>query len=625
SLSKDDDDDVENDDGQDDDNEQTESDNNGDDFEEKLDEKEDVNELYGDVNVNLERRDTKMTDTLLPNVKVTQVIEDTHVIMNVVTPEAQHQSSSVSSGFISNMLNPNPDTCIDFILNLNTETTSLVDVPVTMNVEMPPSSVITLPPPPVPLVQPQHQTRVLSPAFIPSTSLKNLPTFGSLFKFEDRVKSLEDDFLEFKQTNQFAEAISSIPGFVDKEEAQAKNKDFINKLDENIKKIIKEQVKVHVKEQVSKILPGIEKLVNEQLEAEVLTRSSNEAVTSYFCGNGAHVGYNCPTQVPSFQTLPSFPQQYSCCEDCGDLSEAYQIQTPQYIVNHPIFNAHNDLLDSQNKLMEQMTYMCEMVNQLIQKKQEEKQIQEDQAANARYWKIPAYYDDDDDYNFSITPNETVDSFIMGMSIFAGELTLLKLILPGIDETDYHPENEIRLSQRLLYDNSSPRPPKEFVSENSNADVESFSPFPICIEDSNYFMEEIDLTFTPDDPMPPSIEEDDDDSRDILIREEFLDNYSLPLLENESFHFDIPLSYRFPTKPPNGNTGILNIKMMGDVSDQKVPIPGLTITLVSNQEESPDLLSHRGFEKFQPSSECPMMIHGKNIPILDVLRFYFYPP
>nr|GEY54006.1 hypothetical protein [Tanacetum cinerariifolium] len=109
------------------------------------------------------------------------------------------------------------------------------------------------------------------------------------------------------------------------------------------------------------------------------------------------------------------------------------------------------------------------------------------------------------------------------------------------------------------------------------------------------MEEIDLTFTPDDPMPPSIEEDDDDSRYILIHEELLDNYSLPLPKNESFHFDILLSYRPPAKPSNGNTEILNIKMNGDVYDQKVPIPGLTITLVSNQEESPDLLSHRGFD------------------------------
>nr|GFB23634.1 hypothetical protein [Tanacetum cinerariifolium] len=111
------------------------------------------------------------------------------------------------------------------------------------------------------------------------------------------------------------------------------------------------------------------------------------------------------------------------------------------------------------------------------------------------------------------------------------------------------------------------------------------------------MEYIDLTFTLDDPMPPSIEEDDDDSRGILIRKELLDNYSLPLLENESFHFDIPSFSHPPAKPPDGNTGILNIRMMGDVSDQKVPIPGLTITLVSNQEKSPDLLSHRGFEIF----------------------------
>nr|GEV84355.1 hypothetical protein [Tanacetum cinerariifolium] len=390
---------------------------------------------------------------------------------------------------------------------------------------------------------------------------------------------------------------------------------------------------------------------------------------------------------------PSFPQQYPYCDDCGVTHEPYQCQlknhdyyneqnscydsnsfgfdqTPQYTINHQIFNAHNDLLNSQNKLMEQMTSMREMVGQLIQKKQEEKQIQEDQAANARYRKILAYYDDDDDYNFAITPNEPVDSLSMGdehldiipatksdefikssvenlvpnpsesegenscdmpacfttfsnilfdaeyefdsvdnqslhnedfpeeifsnplfeeeinsmrigqhhfnaesdligsllnhdsssipssskidslLDEFAGELTLLKSIPPGIDETDYHPDNEIHLSQRLLYDNSSPRSPKEFVSENSYAEIESFSPSPIPIEDSDYPMVEIDLTFTPDDPMPPSIEEDDDDSRDILIREELLDNYSLPLPENESFHFNIPSFSRPTAKPPD---------------------------------------------------------------------------
>nr|GEX67600.1 hypothetical protein [Tanacetum cinerariifolium] len=297
--------------------------------------------------------------------------------------------------------------------------------------------------------------------------------------------------------------------------------------------------------------------------------------TCEFCGNGAHVGYNCPAQVPSFQTLPSFPQQYPCCEDCGGLPEADHYQPPQYTVNHTIFNAHNDLLNSRPTLieqMEQLTSMCEMTCQIIQKKQEERQIEEVQAANARYWKILACCDDNDGYNSAITPNEPVDSLSMGdehldivsatesnefikscienlnlcltmilpsflfpskidslLDEFAGELTLLKSISSGINKTDCYHENEIRLTKRLLYDNSSPHPPKEFVSDNSDADIESFSPSPIPVEDSNSFMEEIDLFLKPDDPMPSGIEDDDYDSkRDILIRKELLDNYSLSL-------------------------------------------------------------------------------------------------
>nr|GEV83817.1 hypothetical protein [Tanacetum cinerariifolium] len=58
--------------------------------------------------------------------------------------------------------------------------------------------------------------------------------------------------------------------------------------------------------------------------------------------------------------------------------------------------------------------------------------------------------------------------------------------------------------RLLYGNSSPCPPKEFVSKNLNADVEYFSPSLILVEDSDSLMEEIDLSFTPDDPMPRAL-------------------------------------------------------------------------------------------------------------------------
>ncbi|GJT41407.1 hypothetical protein Tco_0941272 [Tanacetum coccineum] len=58
------------------------------------------------------------------------------------------------------MLNPILDTGIDSILNLNTESTSLVDVPVTTNDDIPPSSVTTLPLPHIPLIQPLQQTLV---------------------------------------------------------------------------------------------------------------------------------------------------------------------------------------------------------------------------------------------------------------------------------------------------------------------------------------------------------------------------------------------------------------------------------------------------------------------------------
>nr|GEZ51650.1 hypothetical protein [Tanacetum cinerariifolium] len=105
------------------------------------------------------------------------------------------------------------------------------------------------------------------------------------------------------------------------------------------------------------------------------------------------------------------------------------------------------------------------------------------------------------YSSIIPSSSKIDSLL---DEFSGELILLKSILPRVDKIDCYPENDIHLVERLLYDNSSPRPPEEFVSKNSDAEIESFSPFPIRIEDSDSLMEEIDLSFTPDDPMPPGI-------------------------------------------------------------------------------------------------------------------------
>nr|GFA92350.1 hypothetical protein [Tanacetum cinerariifolium] len=84
------------------------------------------------------------------------------------------------------------------------------------------------------------------------------------------------------------------------------------------------------------------------------------------------------------------------------------------------------------KLKEQMTSLtsfCEMTCQIVQKKLEEKQIKEEQAAKAQNRKLPVCYDDDDDEEESnslkdnniselpscsaVTPNKPVNSLSMG--------------------------------------------------------------------------------------------------------------------------------------------------------------------------------------------------------------------
>ncbi|GJS78063.1 hypothetical protein Tco_0727944 [Tanacetum coccineum] len=64
------------------------------------------------------------------------------------------------------------------------------------------------------------------------------------------------------------------------------------------------------------------------------------------------------------------------------------------------------------------------------------------------------------------------------------------------------------------------------------------------------MEEIDLFLASDDSMPPGIEDDDYDSEgNIHFLEELLNNDSLPLPEFESFHF-VPSFPRPPPEPPD---------------------------------------------------------------------------
>ncbi|GKD15539.1 hypothetical protein Tco_1199946 [Tanacetum coccineum] len=443
--------------------------------------------------------------------------------------------------------------------------------------------------------------------------------------------------------------------------------------------------------------------------------------------------------------------------------------------------------------MEQMTSMCDMVGQFIQKKEEEKRIEEEQAAKDRYWKIPVCYDDDDDEESSIplkdiiisglppcvaiTPvlftEEPVDSLIMedehldtipetesdelikssvedlvqipsefedssegecdlppyddssknhdltfsnplfdidedftssdesfseedvpneNFKIFSNplfdldeEITSTKVdqiddevlentnsIPPGIDDVNLDPEGDILFLESLLYDNSSPRPPEEFNSENP---TESFSPSPIPVEDSDSLMEEIDIFLDGDDSIPPGIESDDFDSED--------DDNSTSRPEFESFHVDYPDSRDstidvvedipvdvpniLPTHPalqldfnfifsndlgsdldvssPSGDSNKIYdpgicievestrfLATLSPVIDTLIPFSSENDDKVCNhgvlasKEKSPSPSSHRGFNASKLfHQKSPMLISGDNTSNLGVRHPHFYPP
>nr|GEX87336.1 hypothetical protein [Tanacetum cinerariifolium] len=396
-----------------------------------------------------------------------------------------------------------------------------------------------------------------------------------------------------------------------------------------------------------------------------------------FCGNDAYYGYDYPPQVPFTydpepcynqdfnipQNSQNFQQQYLCCTCCGGPHETFQCQQVIFYepccencegphetyqcqpMNEDCYHEQNSCYDSNSFGFDQIlpqqlpvidqTHLKESMKILrialqawsknIQqkKKEEEKQIAEEQAAKARYWKIPICYDDDEDYTIAITPKEPNNSLSMGdehldtlpatksnefikssvenlvpnpsepegeheyilkkiysnplfdkeiismkidlhhfnaesdliesllnhdssiisssskidslLDEFVDELILLKSIPPGINKADCDPKEEIHLDEKFLYDNSSLRPSEEFISKNSDAIIESFSPSPILVEDSDPLMEEIDSFLASDGSIPSGIDSDYSDSKgDNLFLERLLHDDPIPLPDTLDF-------------------------------------------------------------------------------------------
>nr|GEY13718.1 hypothetical protein [Tanacetum cinerariifolium] len=143
--------------------------------EEGLNEKEEEDELYRDVNINQGR-----------GIQATLEVEDTHVTLTPVNPDG------MESIF---------------------ETTSRMDVQTPTSVAPLPITTPTMTSSTIATTIITSQAPIL-PTTVPSDIIQNLPSFGSLFRFDDRIRSLEENFSKVMQTNQFAGAVSAIPGIV---------------------------------------------------------------------------------------------------------------------------------------------------------------------------------------------------------------------------------------------------------------------------------------------------------------------------------------------------------------------------------------------------------------------------
>nr|GEV50002.1 hypothetical protein [Tanacetum cinerariifolium] len=164
--------------------------------EERHVEEEEEDELYRDVNINQGR-----------GLQASLEVEDSHVTLTLVNPDGMESTF---------------------------ETTSQLDVQTPTSVAPLHMFAPTMTPSTIATITTTSQEPIL-PTTVSSNIIQNLPNFGSLFRFDDRLRTLEANFSEFIQANQFAGAVSAIPGIA----------------------------------------------VNEQLEAEVLTRSSHLSRTSY--------------------------------------------------------------------------------------------------------------------------------------------------------------------------------------------------------------------------------------------------------------------------------------------------------------------------------------------------------
>nr|GEU36234.1 hypothetical protein [Tanacetum cinerariifolium] len=223
-----------------------------------------------------------------------------------------------------------------------------------------------------------------------------------------------------------------------------------------------------------------------------------------FCGNDAYYDHYYTPQAPFSYPEPCYnqdfnfqqdfqdvPQQYPYCDDCG----------------------LNNTLAKIKDQMTSITSLCKLACQVAQKKLEEKQIEEERAAKAKYWKLPVCYDDDDDEERS---NSLDDNIIFVLPLFSA-ITLDESIL-SIEE----PDNSLSIGDEHL-DTIPATESNEFIKSG----VENLIPIPS--ESEGILKHVCDVPFH--DNSPPL-----DVSKD-QIEDFFESNKEFSSIDDDSFSID----------------------------------------------------------------------------------------
>nr|GEZ24952.1 hypothetical protein [Tanacetum cinerariifolium] len=154
-----------------------------------------------------------------------------------------------------------------------------------------------------------------------------------------------------------------------------------------------------------------------------------------------------------------------------------------------------------------------------------------------------------------------------------------------------------------------------------ADYQLADLFPkaLPVDQFNYLVRrlEIDLFFTPDDPMPPSIKDDEDSEGDILFLERLLHDDPIPLPDTLDFSYEVRIFLPFFTYP------VISPVLLSSGSEDKIFDPGITINHFYSFK--PGLSNRCGtFKKFNThqshlnESPIEMFLVMNNVFVLFVL-------